>query len=129
MTDIPEISKPEHEILRILWQFGRLSVRETHDALQADTQWAYTTTKTVMDRMAQKGLLDRQKFHGVFVYQPLVSRPAGLARLVDYFARRVLQTDTRSVVNMFAGSNSLTDSEITELNQLIDELNNERDQS
>lgn len=121
-THIPEISKPEHEILRVLWQENELSVRETHELLQPETRWAYTTTKTVMDRMVNKGLLHRTRSHGVYIYSALVSRPAGLARLVNYFARRVLQTDYHAVVNMFAGNKTLSSSEIEELEKLLSEL-------
>jgi BlaI family penicillinase repressor len=117
--ELPDISKAEYDILRILWKSGAQSVRELHEKIQASNQWAYTTTKTMMDRMAQKGLLARQQFHGIFLYQAQISRPAGLAKFIQFFADRVLETDAMQVVNMFAASNSLSPEEIEELEKLL----------
>ena len=68
--------------------------------------------------MVKKELLVREEFHGVFLYHPLVSRPAGLAKMVQFFADRVLETDASTVVSMFAGG-TLSDEEIQELQDLL----------
>lgn len=122
---LPDLSKAEYDILRILWKEGRQSVRELHDRVQKTSGWAYTTTKTMMDRMVQKGLLARESFHGVFLYTPLISRPAGLARMVQFFAERVLELDSQEVVAMFAQSEAITPEEIRELEQLLSEEDGE----
>ena len=113
------LSRAEYDILRTLWKKGRLSVREVHDQLQETYGWAYTTTKTMMDRMVEKGLLNRQSFHGVYLYKPMITRPAGLARMVQFFADRVLEMDVGSVVSLFARSKALTPEEIEQLNDLL----------
>lgn len=119
--DIPELSKAEYGILRVLWKDGKLTVREVHDQVYDIHKWAYTTTKTMMDRMIKKGLLEREKYHGIYLYKPLISRPTGLVRMVRFFADRVLETDIGSVVSIFAKSNTLSADEIEELEQLLEE--------
>jgi len=119
-----DLSRAEYDILRTLWKQGKLSVREVHDQLQETLGWAYTTTKTMMDRMVEKGLLSRESFHGIFLYEPLISRPAGLARMVQFFADRVLEMDVGSVVSLFARSKALTPEEIEELNELLKQNQN-----
>ncbi len=114
-----DLSRAEYDILRTLWKKGKLSVREVHDQLQNTHGWAYTTTKTMMDRMVEKGLLNRDSFHGIFLYEPLISRPAGLARMVQFFADRVLEMDVGEVVSLFVRSKALTPEEIEELNELL----------
>ena len=121
MNRLPELSKAEYDILRILWKNGRNTVREVHDAITETTGWAYTTTKTMMDRMVTKELLKREDFHGIYLYSPLVSRPAGLAKLVQFFADRVLEIDAGTVVSMFAGSKAISPEEIKELERLLQE--------
>ena len=76
---LPELTKTEFDILRILWKSGRLSVRELHDQMIENYSWAYSTTKTMMDRMVKKELLKREQFHGIFLYSPLISRPKGFS--------------------------------------------------
>lgn len=119
--DLPELSKAEYDILRVLWKADRLSVREVHDQLTEAYGWAYSTTKTMMDRMVRKGLMVRESFHGVFLYRPLVTRPVGMARLVQFFADRVLELDYGAVVSLFGRSNALTPAEMKELEAILAE--------
>lgn len=119
MTSIPDLSKTEYDVLRVLWRLRQASVREVHDRLEAETGWAYTTTKTVMDRMAAKGLLARENLHGAFVYRPLVSRAAGLARFVRFFADRVVERDLGTVLGLFRDSEALSKDELAELERLV----------
>lgn len=116
-----DLSQAEYDILRALWKHGRGTVREVHERLPGTYNWAYTTTKTMMDRMVAKSLLSREAFHGIFLYAPLISRPAGLARMVRFFADRVLEMDVGSVVSLFARNNALSPAEIEELNQLLND--------
>lgn len=117
---IPDLSRAEFDILSVLWKKSPLSVREVHDLLQGTQNWAYTTTKTMMDRMAQKDLLERQEFHRIYLYKPLISRVQGLVKWVTFFTERVLETDYNTTVSMFAKSKNLSTSEIDELRALIE---------
>lgn len=122
---LPELSKTELDIMKVLWRHGKQSTREVHDKLSKTTNWAYSTTKTIMDRMVNKHLLERENFHGVFIYTPLISKPMGLAQLVRNFADQVLEMDYGSVVSLFARNKTLTPEEIEELSRLLKEHNEE----
>lgn len=120
-NNLIDLSRAEYDILRILWKKGQANVREVFESLKTTYGWAYTTTKTMMDHMVRKELLAREEFHGIFLYKPLISRPEGLARLVQFFADRVLEIDVGSVVSLFANSKTLTPLELEELQQLLKE--------
>ena len=123
----PHLSRTEFEILRVIWKRKSCTVREVHDDVESSQGWAYTTTKTIMDRMVQKGLLTRESFHRIFLYSTAVSRPQGLVRWVRFFADRILEVDYASVVSLFGQSEALTPGEIEELAELLraDETENE----
>ena len=78
--------------------------------------------------MVGKALLSRESFHGIFLYEPQISRPAGLARMVQFFADRVLEMDVGSVVSLFARNQVLSPEEIEELNQLLNEQSGEEEE-
>jgi BlaI family penicillinase repressor len=118
---VPELTKAEYDIMRVLWKHGDKSVREVYDFLKDTQNWALTTVRTMMDRMVNKGLLAKENFHGVFVFQPLISRPEGLAKMVRFIAERVFETDTNTVVSMFSNTKGLSSTEIEELKALLDE--------
>lgn len=118
-NSLPDLTRSEYEILNVLWREDALNIREVSERL--DNGWAYSTTKTTMDRMAKKGLLVREDFHGVFLYKPSISRPRGMVKMLRYLAERVLLADADTVVSMFATNHELSSSEIKELRKLLKE--------
>jgi predicted transcriptional regulator len=119
--DLPRLTDAELEVIKVLWSGGKLSAREVHDLVVESQGWAYSTTRTTLERMVQKGLLRRGSFHGLHLYEPVVSRAAGFARRVREFASQVLEASPASVVSLFAESGALTDDEIDELLGLLGE--------
>ncbi len=117
--DIPELSKAEYDIMRILWKHGKLSIREVHDELISTYNWAYSTTKTMMDRMVKKNLLKREEFHRVFLYKTLITKPQGIMKWVEFFADRVLEMDMPSTIALFGKTKALKPDEIEELEKLL----------
>ncbi len=118
---LPELTKAELDVMKVLWQEGRLSAREVHERLSEDTDWAYSTTRTVMDRMVEKGVLAKRPFHGINLFEPRITKAMGLARLVRDFAARVLQVDPASVVPLFAQGDAMTAEELDEMSRILEE--------
>jgi len=118
-ADIHDLSRSEMEVLKVLWREGRLSAREVHDLVGPRRRWALSTTRTVLERMVRKGAVVRTPFHGVNLYAPAVSRPAGLAALVRDFAERVLEIDAAAVVPLLTRGADLTEEEIAEVERLL----------
>ncbi len=50
-------TKPELQIMEVLWNEGACSIREIHDALPARGRPAFTTVQTVVYRLEKKGAL------------------------------------------------------------------------
>ncbi|MHB1390740.1 MAG: BlaI/MecI/CopY family transcriptional regulator [Thermoleophilia bacterium] len=64
----------EADIMELCWKVENCSVRGIHDQLAADRKIAYTTVMTVMSRLAEKGLLQRQQHGRAYLYTPACSR-------------------------------------------------------
>ncbi len=95
---LPAPSKTDLEILAVLWDRPSATARAMYDALLAAgrvrRRLAYTTVKTYLDRLVQKGYIHGQPSgdgRGTYVYTAAVSReavrdhPDLLARLVRVF--------------------------------------------
>lgn len=77
----------EAPIMRLMWARGSASVREILDALNhGERRLAYTTVMTVMSRLAEKGLLSRQRFGKMHMYRPTATQDGFLRQAA---ARRV----------------------------------------
>ncbi len=59
----------EYAVLRQLWELGAASVRELHDTLGRDEGLVYTTIAKVVDRLRDKGLIQRRRRGPAFVYR------------------------------------------------------------
>ncbi len=117
---LPQLTQVELGIMKVLWKEGRLSARELHGLLGSEFDWAYSTTRTTIERMVKKGLLEKNAFHGIHLYQPVISRAQGLARLVRDFAKNVLEVNPTPVVSLFADAGKLDEGDLAELRDLLD---------
>jgi predicted transcriptional regulator len=65
----------EREVMTQLWDAaGPLTVRQVHERLQRDRDLAYTTVMTVLDRLAKKDVVTRQKEDRAYLYAPAQTR-------------------------------------------------------
>lgn len=105
--------------MKMLWSRGGLAAREIHDGLSEKTGWAYSTTRTLIERLVKKGLIEKGSVHGLHVYEAAISRAEGMAPLVTSFARNVLGLSHVPVAALFRASEALTRAEIDELRQIL----------
>ena len=64
----------EWDLLEVLWSAGRGTAREVAEHLQGKRGWAYSTVKTLLDRMVTKGLVHARQVGNVWEYTPAVKR-------------------------------------------------------
>jgi len=109
----------ELEILKHLWNKGRQSAREIHVSVGPALGWKPSTTRTLITRMEAKGWLIREDVHGLAVYTAALDRVATLGGIVRHLARSVLNMDGPIPASFFADSPHLSDSELDELDAII----------
>ena len=123
MSPPKPISEAEREVMKTLWELGRATVREIRQHLEAGgTAWAHTTVNTLLSRMEQKGLVERDSSGFAHVYTPAASRQDLVQqRLVDLADE---YCDGQSVPLMLAlvENQKFTESEIEQFRQLVDRL-------
>ena len=120
-ADLPQLSTAELEVMNALWEADRLSARELHDRIADRHGWTTSTTRTLLERLVAKGVVDKQPFHGLHLYCARVSRARGVAALVRDFATQVLGASPAAVVPLFADVGSLTVDELAELERLLED--------
>lgn len=59
--------------MKALWAAGKATVHEIRAGLLPDRPLAYTTVMTVMDRLARKGIVERDKRGHAHLYRPAVA--------------------------------------------------------
>src|SRR6187431_1025734 len=78
------LTKPELQILDVLWTRGACSIREIHDALPAKGKPAFTTVQTVVYRLEKKRALRCVKrISKANIFEAAISRDEAHTTLVD----------------------------------------------
>jgi predicted transcriptional regulator len=86
---ILDLAPLELDCMNALWRLGEATVRDIHAAMATTRPRAYTTIMTILDRLAQKGVVERQKSGRAWLYKANLSadqaRTHAVARLVEGF--------------------------------------------
>jgi predicted transcriptional regulator len=112
-------TKPELAILKLLWRSKEMNAREIHREIEGIFDWSYSTVRTVLERMTDKGLISKTPVDGVNIYEPQVGKVAMLSRMIADFSKRVLELDTTPAAAFFAESKLLSEEELEELEGVL----------
>ncbi len=69
-----KLTKAEWRIMNALWKDWPATARQIADRLPEEVNWAYTTIKTMLTRLAEKKAVRETKRGHVGVYQPVLTR-------------------------------------------------------
>ena len=72
------------EVMTAVWKLGDAKVEDVRALRPARSRLAYTTVQTVMNRLAERGLLARERSGNAFVYRAKYQE-------ADYLAERIGQ--------------------------------------
>lgn len=119
----PELSDAELEVLKALWSEGPSVTTRVREVMNArGRNWAYATTKTMLDRLEQKGYVRRSRESIPHVFTPSVSAD-GLARIwLQRIQGRVFDGARLPLVRALLDSARLSREEVRELRASLDDL-------
>jgi predicted transcriptional regulator len=124
----PSIGDQELEILQYVSDNAPITVREVVTNYGETHGLARTTILTVMERLRQKGYLEREKAEGgVYQYSSSVEKPALLRSLLRRFTEKVLGGSTEPLVAYLTQEAELSEKELEELRKLVDSLSQKED--
>lgn len=118
---VPNMGKEELAVFQFIQKHSPITVREVADHF-ADSGKARTTILTVMERLREKGLLEREKVSGAYRYQPAVDASLVMKSLVGDFVQRVLGGSLSPFMAYMSEANELTAEELTQLKEIVREL-------
>jgi len=94
----------ENILMNAIWDMEDLEIEEIDvSEVQAkinskDQSWAYTTVKTVLDRLVKKEILERIKFNKKFFYKSKISRKEAGITAIEKLARQYFKGEMRDLI-------------------------------
>lgn len=115
------IADAELEVLQLLWEHGRATVRDVLDRFP-EGERAYTTVQTLLTRLEQKGYVKSRKDGRALVYAPKVARDEVLASELNEVATRVTGGKATPLMLNLVENHKMTKDDIAQLRALLDKL-------
>jgi BlaI family penicillinase repressor len=114
------LSPFEQEVLQLFWQRGHMTAREAHAMLDAQRELAYTTVKTIIDRLERKGALAREAQVGrTIVYRALVDPRATRRGQVQRFLASFFRGNRQDLLTALLEEEQLSLDELAYLQRVV----------
>jgi BlaI family penicillinase repressor len=115
----PRPTDAELAILRVLWKYGACSVREIHNVLSRDREFAYTTTLKFLQIMTDKGLTLREEQGRQHLYRARHAQVRTQRRLVRDLLDRAFGGSMSSLVMQALATRRASPEERRKIRRLI----------
>lgn len=112
----------ELEILSILWNFKKASVRMVHEELSKHKESGYTTTLKLMQIMHEKKLVWRDESNKSHIYEPAITKENTQTLLLSKMIQNVFSGSSSDLIMHALGNNHTNSEELNKIEALIKQL-------
>jgi len=125
-TSPKSISPAEWEVMKVLWQHGKLAARDVFAALPKDADWAYKTVKTLLSRLVAKEAITYDQIGNSYLYRAVADEMELSREEVRTVFGRIARGSLSPVLAHFIDETDLSDDEIKQLLEKLNEKKQER---
>jgi BlaI family penicillinase repressor len=120
VADRLALSKGELEVARVLWELGKASVREVHEALPDSRDVEFSTVQTYLRRLAAKGYVTARLDGRTNIYAPKVKPQTVIRETLDDLIDRLFGGETMPLMRHLIEDRGINDDELAQLRMLIE---------
>ncbi|KAJ52783.1 BlaI family penicillinase repressor [Clostridium tetanomorphum] len=116
------ISESEWKVMTCLWKEPNLTLKQISQNLK-DTKWSYSTIRTLVTRLMEKGAIDADKSSSSnFKYFPIVQEKECKVQETKNFLTRVFNGSVSMMISTLAKQEELSPKEVAELKEIIESM-------
>jgi BlaI family penicillinase repressor len=115
-----QLSDAEWRVMDALWRGHPATVREIHQRLEDETDWSYSTVKTMLTRLADKGVVELSKTGHISSFAPLLSRDDARRSALRQLLDRAFDGTVSGLFQHLLGNTRLSARDREELRQLLE---------
>jgi predicted transcriptional regulator len=120
----PFTGELQTQVMSALWRLGSGTVEQVRSALPPRYRGAYNTIQTVLNRLAERGLLSRSKSGNAIEYRPVFSEAEYLSRSISQtLASASMDARQAALARLIGG---LDEGELEDLQRLAKEMGKTR---
>ncbi len=114
-----ELTKGEWAILQTVWDNQPCAAPSVQEALQNQKNWTYSTVKTMMDRMAAKGLLKTKRIRNLILYRSAITKQQAQNSEIMRAVKRAFNGALTPMMQFLIDNKNLSKKQLSELEIMI----------
>jgi BlaI family penicillinase repressor len=114
-----ELTEAEWTIIKSVWENEPCAAPTIQEKLFKQTEWTYSTVRTVMDRMVVKGLLTAEKVRNLTLYRTAVTREQAQRGELLYALKHAFNGALTPMVQCLLDTNDVSREDLDKIKQLI----------
>lgn len=117
----PTLTEAELRLMKVLWERGPSTVSEVLESLPDRVSLAYSTVRTTLRILEEKGYVRHSTRGRAFVYHALVDRGEARRSATQYIISRFFNNSPELLVLNVLENEDIEDADLERLRQLVDE--------
>ena len=113
------LSPAETEILRLVWEMGRATVKNVCGKLPKGRRIAYATVQTLLRRLEKKGYVKHQTEGKAHVFSPAVEQDKVISTAVGSFLDKLFAGDAMPLVQYLAEHGKISADDIEKMQKML----------
>ncbi|MHC4388253.1 MAG: BlaI/MecI/CopY family transcriptional regulator [Planctomycetota bacterium] len=122
-----ELTQAEWTIIKVVWENEPCAAGTVQEALANSKDWAYSTVKTTMDRMANKGFLKIQKVRNLQLFSSAISEVDAKRGEFRKMLKRAFNGALTPMMQFLIEHEGLSKAESAQLRKLVNKAKNKKD--
>ena len=123
MIKMKQLTRAEEDIMKLLWELNKASVKELID-LFPEPKPAYNTVSTIIRILENKGVVGHEKKGKGYLYFPLIDQESYSQQSAKKLAESYFKGSFKSMVSFFMKNNDLS---INDLEDILKEVNSKKE--
>jgi len=122
-----ELTQAEWEIMKVVWEKEPCAAGTVQETLAKSRDRAYSTVKTTMDRMAEKGFLQIEKIRNLQLFRSCISEVDAKRGEFRKMLKRAFDGALTPMMQFLIEHEGLSKAESAQLRKLVNKAKNKKD--
>jgi BlaI family penicillinase repressor len=116
-----ELTEAEWIIMKVVWENEPCAAGTVQEGLANSKDWAYSTVKTTMDRMVEKGFLKIQRIRNLQLFSSVISEVDAKRGEFRKMLKRAFDGALTPMMQFMIEDEGLSKTELTQLRELVNQ--------
>ena len=121
------LTEGEWAILQVVWALEPCAAPTVQEALEKLKKWSYSTVKTMMDRMVEKGLLKTEKIRNLILYRALINRKQAQRGEIMRTVMRAFDGALTPMMQFLLENEKFSEEELNKLRQIVEKARSQKE--